>query len=62
MFDSAAAPADEYAGCYSERMKWWKDQTPPGLEPAIGSAQRKIAEGKLLGLDIEPIIAAAKKQ
>ena len=54
-------PADEYVWCYSERMNWWKNQTPPGLEPAIVSAQRKIAEGKLLGFDIEPIIAAAGK-
>ena len=53
---------DEYVWCYSERMNWWKNQTPPGLEPAIVSARQKIAEGKPLGFDIEPIIAAAKKQ
>jgi hypothetical protein len=53
---------DEYVWCYSERMNWWKDQTPPGLEPAILSARQKIAEGKPLGFDIEPIIAAAGKR
>jgi len=53
---------DEYVWCYSERMNWWKDQTPPGLEPAIVSARQKIAEGKPLGFDIEPIIAAAGKR
>lgn len=53
---------DEYVWCYSERMNWWKDQTPPGLEAAIVSARQKIAEGKPLGFDIEPIIAAAGKR
>ena len=43
-------------------MNWWKNQTPPGLEPAIVNARQKIAEGKLLGFDIEPIIAAAGKR
>jgi len=53
---------DEYVWCYSERMNWWKDQTPPGLEPAIVSARHKIAAGKPLGFEIEPIIAAAGKR
>ena len=53
---------DEYVWCYSERMNWWKDQTPPGLEEAIVSARQKIAEGKPLGFDIEPLIAEAKKR
>jgi hypothetical protein len=53
---------DEYVWCYSERMNWWKDQTPPGLEAAIRSARRKIAEGKPLGFDIEPLITAAEKR
>jgi hypothetical protein len=52
---------DEYAWCYSERMNWWKNQTPPGLEAAIVSARQKIAEGKPLGFDIESIITAAGK-
>jgi hypothetical protein len=54
--------ADEYVWCYSERMNWWKDQTPPGLEAAIVSAREKIAEGKPLGFDIEPLIATAGKR
>jgi hypothetical protein len=53
---------DEYVWCYSERMNWWKDQTPPGLEAAIVSARAKIAEGKPLGFDIEPLIAEARKR
>jgi len=53
---------DEYVWCYSERMNWWKDQVPPGLEAAIVSARQKIAEGKPLGFDIDEIIAAARKQ
>ncbi len=50
---------DEHVWCYSERMNWWKDQTPPGLEAAIIIARQKIAEGKPLGFDIEPLVAAA---
>ena len=53
---------DEYVWCYSERMNWWKDQTPPGLEAAIVSARQKIAEGKPLGFDIEPLIAETGKR
>lgn len=53
---------DEYVWCYGERMNWWKDQTPPGLEAAIVSARQKIAEGKPLGFDIEPLIAEVRKR
>ncbi len=53
---------DEYVWCYSERMNWWKDQTPPGLEAAIVNARQKIAERKPLGFDIEPLIEAAGKR
>jgi len=53
---------DEYVWCYSERMNWWKDETPAGLEAAIVSARRKITEGKPLGFEIEPIIAGAGKR
>ncbi len=52
---------DEYVWCYSERMNWWKNETPPGLESAISNARQKIAEGKPLGFDIDSIIAASKK-
>ena len=53
---------DEYVWCYSERMNWWKDQTPPGLEAAIVNARQKIAEGKPLGFDLGPLIEAAGKR
>ena len=53
---------DEYVWCYSERMNWWKDQTPPGLEQAIVQARQKIAEGQPLGFDIEPLIAEVRKR
>lgn len=53
---------DEYVWCYSERMNWWKDQTPPGLESAIVNARQKLAEGKPLGFDIEPLISAVGKR
>ncbi len=53
---------DEFVWCYSERMNWWKDQCPPGLESAIVRARQKIKEGKPLGFDIEPLIEAAEKR
>jgi hypothetical protein len=53
---------DEYVWCYSERMNWWKDQTPLGLEQAILNAREKISGGKPLGYDIEPLIEATKKR
>lgn len=54
--------ADEYVWCYSERMNWWKNEVPPGLEEAIVSARRKIREGWPLGFDIEPLIAEVSKR
>lgn len=53
---------DEYVWCYSERMNWWKNQTPAGLEEAIVSARRKIREAQPPGFDIEPLIAEAGKR
>jgi hypothetical protein len=53
---------DEYVWCYSERMNWWKGQTPPGLEAAIVSARRKIAAGEPLGFAIEPLLSEAQKR
>jgi len=53
---------DEYVWCYSERMNWWKNQAPPGLEEAILRARTKIAEGRPLGFELEPIIREAEKR
>ena len=53
---------DEYVWCYSERMNWWKNQTPPGLTAAILSARRKYNDGQPLGFEIEPLIAEVKKR
>ena len=53
---------DEYVWCYSERMNWWKNQTPPSLEQAIVNARQKIAEGKPLGFEIEPLLESAGKR
>jgi hypothetical protein len=53
---------DQYVWCYSERMNWWKDETPPGLETAIVNARAKVLEGKPLGFEIEPLMEAAKKR
>lgn len=53
---------DELVWCYSERMNWWKNQVPQGLEEAIISARQKIADGKPLGFEIEPLIETVKKR
>ena len=53
---------DEYVWCYSERMNWWKNEMPPGLETAIVNARAKVVEGKPLGFEIEPLLEAAKKR
>jgi len=54
--------SDEYVWCYSERMNWWKGETPPGLEEAIVNARSKIREGTPLGFDIEPLVAEVGKR
>jgi hypothetical protein len=51
---------DEFVWCYSERMSWWKNEIPPGLERAIINAREKITSGKLLGFEIDSLIEAAK--
>ena len=53
---------DEYVWLYSERMNWWKDQTPPGLEGAVISARQKINDGKPLGFDIDAIFAGIRQR
>jgi hypothetical protein len=53
---------DKYVWCYSERMNWWKDQTPPGLEAALLRAREKFAQGKPLGFQIEPLLENVRKR
>jgi len=53
---------DEYVWCYSERMNWWKRQTPPGLEDALVSARQKIDQAQPLGFEIDALIAEATKR
>ena len=54
--------ADEYVWCYSERMNWWKNETPPGLEEAIILARGLIRQGKPLDFEIEPLLAEVSKR
>jgi hypothetical protein len=54
--------SDEFVWCYSERMNWWKNETPPGLEQAILNAREKFAGSKPLGFDIEPLLETVKKR
>ena len=53
---------DAYVWCYSERMNWWKNETPPGVEEALSRAVGKIKEGRPLGFDIEPLLTEAAKR
>jgi hypothetical protein len=53
---------DEFVWCYSERMNWWTNNVPAGLEAAIISARRKIAESQPLGFDIHSLIDDAGKR
>ena len=56
----ALATTDEYVWCYSERMNWWTNKdVPAGCADAIRAAKQKLAEGKPLGFDLEPIIKKA---
>ncbi len=66
----ALATSDEYVWCYSERMNWWlppekaggDNALPPGVEEAIVSARQKYDAGRLLGYDINDMIAAAHQK
>lgn len=58
----ALSTTDEFVWCYSERMNWWKNEVPPGLEDALTHARRKFAEHAPLGFDIEPLIEAVGKR
>jgi len=53
---------DEYVWLYSERMNWWANQIPPGLEGAVIRAREKIADNKPLGFDMDDIIADATRR
>jgi hypothetical protein len=57
----ALETSEEYVWCYSERMNWWENKMPEGVEAAIVSARKKIAEGKPLGFNIDDLIAAGQK-
>ena len=53
---------DEYVWLYSEKMDWWKDTNlPPGLENAIISAKRKLANGQSLGFSLDEVFAKAEQ-
>jgi hypothetical protein len=58
----ALKASDEYVWCYSERMNWWQNKVPDGVEAAIRSAQEKIAKGARLGFDIANLVAAGNKR
>lgn len=54
---------DRYVWCYSERMNWWTNtDVPRGAEEAIRSARAKLDEGRPLGFDLAPLVAAAHER
>lgn len=57
----ALSTSDEYVWCYSERMNWWKNNVPEGVEEAIRLAQQKFARRESLGFNMENIIHKSKK-
>ena len=62
VLDYALTTSDEYVWCYSERMNWWQNEIPDGVEGAIRSARKKVADGQPLGFDITDFIAAGQKK
>ena len=55
--------ADKYVWCYCEKMHWWQNYAiPPGCAEAIRSARKKLAEGRPLGFDLEPVVEQGHRQ
>ena len=55
--------ADEYAWVWHEGMNWFTGEgVPAGAEEAARSACQKLAEGRPLGIDTAPILAAARER
>ncbi|NUQ01924.1 MAG: hypothetical protein HUU35_18925, partial [Armatimonadetes bacterium] len=52
----ALKTTDEYVWCYSEKMNWWQDQVPAGLEEALRSARAKYAAGQPLGFTMTDLV------
>lgn len=56
----AMTTTDEFVWLYSEKMNWWQDKVPDGLEAAVVSARTKLDKGQPLGFTMDDIIARAK--
>jgi hypothetical protein len=56
----ALSTTDEYVWCYSEKMNWWENNVPDGVEEALRSARQKIYMQKPLGFNIQVMIQKAK--
>lgn len=56
----ALRSTDRYVWLYSEKMNWWKGPVPEGLEAVTASARAKVAEHRPLGIDLRPLIEAAR--
>jgi len=55
--------SDQYVWMYSEYMDWWQGiRVPVGIEDAIRSAKRKLANGEPLGFDLSPAWDRSNKQ
>jgi hypothetical protein len=58
----AMTTADEFVWLYSEKMNWWKNQVPDGLEDAVLAAREKLDKHHPLGYTMDDIILRAKKR
>jgi len=59
----ALKTSDRYVWMYSEYMDWWDGiRVPVGIEDAIRSAKRKLANGEPLGFDLGPAWDRSNKQ
>ena len=52
---------DQYVWCYSERMNWWKNQTPPGLERPSSAPDRRSPKANPSGSTSSLIEAVGKR-
>ena len=58
----AMTTTDEFVWLYSEKMNWWQNKVPEGLEEAVRAARASLDAGKPLGYAMDDIVAAAKER
>ncbi|MFH1570493.1 MAG: sugar-binding protein [Gemmatimonadota bacterium] len=56
----ALRTADRYAWFYSERLDWWRDETPVGLDEAVRAGRARAAAGGELEFELAPVLRQAE--